>query len=93
MPFYDVEHITPLTSAQRNALAKAITRIHSETFTTPKLFVNVRFVDLRQRKGEVLFVAGKEKVCLGRVCMCGVLVMFGGCVWVMVFADGRVRCG
>jgi len=62
MPMYDVEHTTPLTSSQRDALAKTITHIHSETFTTPKLFVNVRFVDLSQRKGEYRFVAGKEKV-------------------------------
>lgn len=71
MPLYDVEHTTPLNSSQRKALANAITKIHSETFTTPKLFVNVRFVDLRQRKGEVLFVAGEEKVCMCvRWCCC-----------------------
>ena len=62
MPLYDVEHTTSLTSSQRDALAMAITKIHSEKFTTPKLFVNVRFVDLRQRKGEAHYVAGKEKV-------------------------------
>lgn len=75
MPLYDVEHTTPLSKSQRDALAQAITKIHSETFTTPKLFVNVRFVDLGKRRDEVQYIAGKEKVCF--VCVlwaCGVVL-------------------
>ncbi|KAK4997965.1 hypothetical protein LTR28_013811 [Elasticomyces elasticus] len=40
MPLYEVEHVCPLTVSQQDDLAAAITRIHAEKFTTPKLFVN-----------------------------------------------------
>ncbi len=43
MPFYEIHHHYPLTSSQKSELASAITHIHSTTFSTPKLFVNVRF--------------------------------------------------
>lgn len=45
MPRYVVTHVAPLTQAQQDALALAITEIHSRLFTTPRLFVNVSFVD------------------------------------------------
>ncbi|KAK3174054.1 hypothetical protein OEA41_001298 [Lepraria neglecta] len=40
MPLYEVEHITPLSVSQKHSLAKDITQIHSQLFTTPSLFVN-----------------------------------------------------
>jgi len=59
MPSYEVEHVCPLTVAQQDEIAQAITRIHSTKFSTPKLFVNVRFTDIT---GHVVYVAGK-RVC------------------------------
>jgi len=46
MPLYEVEHVIPLTSDQKDLLASAITTIHSQLFTTPSLFVNVRFANV-----------------------------------------------
>ncbi|OQU93893.1 hypothetical protein CLAIMM_00346 [Cladophialophora immunda] len=43
MPFYEVQHTYPLTRAQKHRFAQAITRLHSTTFLTPSLFVNVSF--------------------------------------------------
>lgn len=43
MPLYEVIHRCPLTDEQRDALAAAITEIHSNMFTVSKLFVNVWF--------------------------------------------------
>ncbi|KAK4995571.1 hypothetical protein LTR66_004647 [Elasticomyces elasticus] len=58
MPLYEVEHVCPLTVSQQDDLAAAITRIHAEKFTTPKLFVNVRFTNVSE---QVLYVAGKRR--------------------------------
>ncbi|PYH77050.1 hypothetical protein BO82DRAFT_406520 [Aspergillus uvarum CBS 121591] len=41
MPLYDIEHSIPLDKPQRDALAQAITHIHTHQFTTPSLFVNI----------------------------------------------------
>lgn len=43
MPFYQVFHSYPLSKAQKDRLATAITYLHSHTFKTPSLFVNVLF--------------------------------------------------
>ena len=48
MPLYEIQHTIPLTISQKDELAQAITHIHSEKFTTPKLFVNVSFTDTSQ---------------------------------------------
>ncbi|KAI5207459.1 hypothetical protein E4T39_01878 [Aureobasidium subglaciale] len=42
MPAYEVEHISKLTDDQKDQLAEAITKIHSQQFSTPKLFVNYK---------------------------------------------------
>ncbi|KAK8219302.1 hypothetical protein M8818_001036 [Zalaria obscura] len=47
MPSYEVEHVCPLTSGQKDSLAEDITKIHTERFGAPSLFVNVRFTDTR----------------------------------------------
>lgn len=57
MPFYEVEHCIPLNKNQRDDLAKAITHIHSRKFTTPSLFVNIRFTNSSEHCN---YVAGKE---------------------------------
>jgi Putative oxalocrotonate tautomerase enzyme len=43
MPLYDIEHICPLTDVQQDAIAAAITKIHTEKFIVPTMFVNVYF--------------------------------------------------
>ncbi len=57
MPAYEVEHIDPLSSSQKDALAHAITKIHSHLFTTPSMFVNVRFISL---EGQDYYVGGRK---------------------------------
>ncbi|EKG16696.1 Tautomerase [Macrophomina phaseolina MS6] len=46
MPLYIVSHKDPISSSQRDELAAAITKIHANLFTTPSLFVNVKFEDV-----------------------------------------------
>ncbi|PYI35647.1 hypothetical protein BP00DRAFT_411913 [Aspergillus indologenus CBS 114.80] len=58
MPLYEIEHSIPLDKPQRDALAQAITHIYTRQFTTPSLFVNVKFVDARNQHN---YVAGKER--------------------------------
>lgn len=50
MPLYDIEHVTPLTDDQQEALAKALTAVHSKRFGTPSYFVNVRYTDVTDMK-------------------------------------------
>lgn len=57
MPNYEVEHICPLTVNQQDEIAAAITEIHSSKFSTPKLFVNVRFTNISDH---AVYVAGKR---------------------------------
>ncbi|KAF5526297.1 hypothetical protein CGCA056_v002726 [Colletotrichum aenigma] len=45
MPLYEVAHATPLSQPQQDALAEAITELHSKRFTVPRMFINVIFVD------------------------------------------------
>lgn len=54
---YEIEHIAPLTQTQKDALALAITEIHSNKFTTPRLFVNVKITDASEQE---TYVAGKR---------------------------------
>ncbi|KAF2105112.1 hypothetical protein NA57DRAFT_71307 [Rhizodiscina lignyota] len=58
MPLYDIEHVTPLTAPEKQALATAITDLHAKRFTTPKWFVNVRFNDA---SNVVVFRGGVER--------------------------------
>ena len=59
MPLYQVEHICHLSDAQQDSLAQDITKIHTEKFTAPSLFVNVTFNDISSQR---TYVAGK-RVC------------------------------
>ena len=54
---YEIEHVCPLSPDQQKSIASAIVKIHSEKFTTPSLFVNVRFKDT---SAIPLFVAGEQ---------------------------------
>jgi len=64
MPFYEVQHTYPLTLQQKEAIAKSITHLHSTTFLTPSLFVNVSFHRLAANKGKddenTYFLAGEQ---------------------------------
>jgi len=57
MPLYLISHVTPLSTSQQDTLASPITKLHTELFTTPSLFVNVRFSNALQHVG---FVGGKR---------------------------------
>lgn len=46
MPIYEIRHAIPLTTSQKDSLAQQITAIHSQKFTTPKLFVQVYYTDV-----------------------------------------------
>lgn len=58
MPAYEVEHVCPLTVGQQDDLAEAITKIHSDQFKAPRLFVNVRFTNI---ENQATYVAGKRR--------------------------------
>lgn len=45
MPLYIITHITPLTLAQQDELAAAITSLHADAFSTPRMFVQIHFHD------------------------------------------------
>lgn len=45
MPWYVVSLREPIGSSERDELASAITKVHTNLFTAPSLFVNVRFED------------------------------------------------
>ena len=59
MPIYEVQHACPLSISQKDELASAITHIHSQLFTTAKLFVNVSFTDASQAD---IYTGGKRNV-------------------------------
>lgn len=46
MPMYLVEHSCNLTDEQKDQLAEAITKIHTEKFTVPRFFVNINIKDI-----------------------------------------------
>lgn len=76
MPLYEIEHYVPLRDNQKDALAKQITNIHSRLFTTPSLFVNIRFLD-KGGSGDCVYVGGK-KVCLFSLFLFLCLLLEGG---------------
>lgn len=57
MPLYIISHATALSPAQQDELAQAVTDIHTSLFTTPSLFVNVRFTPASAHIG---YVGGKK---------------------------------
>ena len=58
MPYYEVNHAILLTSSQKQDLASSITDLHSARFSTPRMFVNVRFTDI---SATPFYVAGKKR--------------------------------
>jgi len=56
MPFYEISHVAPLTTAQKDEMALAITKLQCSKFGTPSLFVTVIFADTT---GLEAYVAGK----------------------------------
>ena len=58
MPMYTVEHSFPLTTAQKTDLAERITKLHSTKFTTPSVYVQVKFQS-QDPSHQNHFVAGK----------------------------------
>lgn len=57
MPLYEISHAVDLAPAQQDQIAEAITKIHTEMFTAPRLFVNVRFSPSSNFVG---YVGGKK---------------------------------
>lgn len=57
MPLYEVEHSIPLSTPQKDAIAEAITVHHTQIFTAPRLFVNVKFIDVSKQD---MYVAGRK---------------------------------
>lgn len=57
MPLYLVSHAVDLSDEQKDKLAAEITKIHTNLFTAPSLFVNVRFSPADQYQG---YVGGKR---------------------------------
>ncbi|KAF2136483.1 uncharacterized protein K452DRAFT_353898 [Aplosporella prunicola CBS 121167] len=58
MPLYLISHKDSISPAQRDELAAAITKTHSDLFTTPSTFVNVKFEDVSSTP---YYVGGKAK--------------------------------
>jgi phenylpyruvate tautomerase PptA (4-oxalocrotonate tautomerase family) len=55
-----IQHTYPLTQDQKSSIARSITSLHSRTFLTPSLFVNVTFHHLKPDNGEnAFFLAGE----------------------------------
>ncbi|KIW18088.1 hypothetical protein PV08_02375 [Exophiala spinifera] len=67
MPLYEIEHCVPLSRAERDELARAITEVHTRKFSTPSLFVNIKFTstevaeDDEEKRRVHLYIAGKER--------------------------------
>ncbi|KAF9874220.1 hypothetical protein CkaCkLH20_08203 [Colletotrichum karsti] len=61
MPFYKVEHTYPLSAAQRQSVATAITNLHCAAFDTPAFFVHVSFAKHEAGSADdgTYFMAGK----------------------------------
>ncbi|KXT02122.1 hypothetical protein AC579_854 [Pseudocercospora musae] len=58
MPIYEIQHIIPLTPQQEDGLAESITRIHSTKFTTPRMFVQVKYTDC---SNVTTYIGGKRR--------------------------------
>ncbi|GAB7361632.1 hypothetical protein MBLNU230_g1683t1 [Neophaeotheca triangularis] len=64
MPLYEIHHTCPLTLSQRTALAERITQIHTTKFTTPSLFVQVKYHQAASSSEQATpthFIAGRPK--------------------------------
>jgi len=59
MPLYEICHSHPLSKHQKDIIAQGITHLHSTTFLTPSLYVNVRFT--RPEPTGDFYLAGKAK--------------------------------
>ena len=57
MPRYDIQHAVRLTDAEKDEVAGAITKLHTEKFPVPSLFVNVIFSDV---SGLTSYIGGKR---------------------------------
>lgn len=57
MPLYNIEHSYPLNPKQKADLAERITKLHAHTFTTPSIFVQVKFQH-QDASAQNFFVAG-----------------------------------
>ena len=72
MPLYEFHHSNPLSTSQQDALAAAVTKIHTEKFTTPSLFVNVRFHHFDESGsagGGGYYVGGKRVSSFPHLCL------------------------
>ncbi|KAM5372613.1 hypothetical protein ACJZ2D_007387 [Fusarium nematophilum] len=58
MPLYEVTHTAPLDSSQKDALAEAITEIHSRAFLVPRFYINVFFTDASHQP---TYVGGRRR--------------------------------
>lgn len=58
MPYYEINHATLLTASQKDDLAAKITQIHSERFSAPRLFVNIKFTDIASTP---FYIGGKAQ--------------------------------
>jgi phenylpyruvate tautomerase PptA (4-oxalocrotonate tautomerase family) len=56
MPLFEISHVAPLTKAQKDEMALAITKLQCSKFGTPSLFVTVIFADTT---GLDAYIAGK----------------------------------
>ncbi len=56
MPLFEISHVAPLTKAQKDEMALAITKFQCRKFGTPSLFVTIQFADIT---GLEVYVAGK----------------------------------
>ncbi len=65
MPFYDIQYSFPLTSLQRQTLTEKITELHTTSFNTPSLFVNVRLAPLKE--DEYYFYGGERRINTNRI--------------------------
>ncbi|KAF2723869.1 hypothetical protein K431DRAFT_282561 [Polychaeton citri CBS 116435] len=68
MPLYEVHHICPLSINQQDEFAEAITTIHSNKFTTPKLFVNIVFHDESSNPDATPYYVGGKRRPINRIC-------------------------
>ena len=58
MPRYDVLLVVPLTDHQYDDFQEAVTKIHTESFKVPSLFVNIAYTDTTS---QVQYIAGKKR--------------------------------
>lgn len=54
LPFYAVSYEDEITFSERDEIAASITKINTILFTTPSLFVNVKFEDANEASYQVV---------------------------------------